>query len=240
MRIALIGYGKMGKLIDEVATKQGHTIAYKITGENKEEIDSIKNADVAIEFTQPDAAINNFEKLMAQNIPVVTGTTGWMNDFDKVKNLVLQSDNRFFYASNFSIGVHIALAANAYLAKIIENFQEYTARIDEWHHIQKKDAPSGTALSFANEIINNHKRYRGVVTDTSDYQEDELPIFAYRKDDIPGTHQITFESEIDSIILRHEAKNRLGFATGAIKAAEFLIQQKPGIYSMNHLIKLPL
>ncbi|NEN25481.1 4-hydroxy-tetrahydrodipicolinate reductase [Cryomorpha ignava] len=240
MRIAIIGYGKMGQLIEKLATEKGHEIVYKIDSHNTKLTANLENIDVAIEFTHPEIAVSNYKKLAGQNIPIVTGTTGWTDNFDEVEKLIQDTGNRFFYASNFSIGVHLAMATSNYLAKLTENFPEYSVRIDEWHHTAKKDAPSGTALSFGREIINNHKGYKKISTEPTDIQEGELPIYAYRENDIPGTHQIKYDSEIDSIILRHEAKNRQGFALGAIKAAEFLVNQKPGVYTMNDLIKLPL
>ena len=240
MRIAIIGYGKMGQLIDKLATQMGHEVVYKIDSHNTRQTEQLENVDVAIEFTSPETAVENYTKLAEQHIPIVTGTTGWMDDFETVKNSVLESGNRFFYASNFSIGVHITVEVSNYLAKLIQDFPEYACRIDEWHHSAKKDAPSGTALTFATEIINNHKGYDKSVSQPTEIQKEELPIYAYRENDIPGTHQIKYDSEIDSIILRHEAKSREGFALGAIKAAEFLVKQEPGVYSMNHLIKLPI
>lgn len=240
MRIAIIGYGKMGKLIESLAKDEGHEIAYIIDSHNSELTSKLINVDVAIEFTNPETAISNYKKLADQNIPTVTGTTGWMNNFDEVEEFMRITKNQFFYASNFSIGVHLSIATSNYLAKLIENFPEYRLRIDEWHHTAKKDAPSGTALTFGKEIINNHKGYKRLCSEPIDLQDGDLPIYAYRENDIPGTHQIKYDSAIDSIILRHEAKNREGFALGAIKAAEFLIDQKPGVYTMNDLIKLPL
>ena len=230
----------MGKLIENLANEKGHQVVYKIDSQNSDQTDNLKTVDVAIEFTSPETALENYGRIAAQNIPIVTGTTGWMDDFEQLENLIDSKKGKFFYASNFSIGVHLSIAASNYMAKLIQNFPEYKLRIDEWHHTQKKDAPSGTALTFAKEIINNHKAYKEIVCDPSDIQADELPIYAYREDDIPGTHQIKYDSEIDSIILRHEAKSRQGFALGAIKAAEFLVNQDPGVYTMNHLIKLPL
>lgn len=240
MRIAIIGYGKMGQLIEKLATEKGHKIVYKIDSHNSAHTSKLENVDVAIEFTNPETAISNYKKLADQNIPTVAGTTGWMDNFDEVEKLIHNTESRFFYASNFSIGVHLAMATSNYLAKLIENFPGYAVRIDEWHHTAKKDAPSGTALSFGREIINNHKGYDRISSEPTDLQDGELPIYAYRENDIPGTHQIKYNSDIDSIILRHEAKNRQGFALGAIKAAEFLINQKPGLFTMNDLIKLPL
>lgn len=240
MRIAIIGYGKMGQLIEKLATEKGHEIVYKIDSHNSDLTGKLENVDVAIEFTHPETAVSNYKILADQNIPIVTGTTGWMEKFDEVKDQIHHAESHFFYASNFSIGVHLAIATSNYLAKLIENFPEYSLRIDEWHHTAKKDAPSGTALSFGNEIIKNHKGYKKISIEPTDLQDGEIPIYAYRENDTPGTHQIKYDSDIDSIILRHEAKNRKGFALGAIKAAEFLINQKPGIYTMNDLIKLPL
>lgn len=240
MRIALIGYGKMGQLIDKIATEQGHEIVYKIDSHNTQLTNELTDVDVAIEFTSPETAVSNYKKLLRQNIPVVTGTTGWMDDFDSVKNLVEESRGKFFYASNFSIGVHLTIATSNYLAKLIQNFPEYGARIFEWHHASKADSPSGTAISIGRSIINNHNGYSRLVYEPADLEHDDLPIYAYREGNIPGTHQIQYDSEIDSIILRHKAKSRQGFALGAITAAEFLIKQNPGSYTMNDLIKLPL
>lgn len=230
----------MGKLIDSLAGEMGHEITHRISSKNADEIDNLSGVDVAIEFTRPKAALVNFEKLADQNIPIVTGTTGWMDYYNEVSDLMVETENKFFYASNFSIGVHIAMAVSNYLSKISQNFPEYQARIDEWHHTGKKDAPSGTALSFAKEIIKNNKNYDSYAYEKTDIQDNELPVYAFREGDITGTHQIKYESDIDSIILRHEAKNRNGFALGALKAAAFLNRQKPGIYTMNDLIKLPL
>ncbi len=230
----------MGKLIDSLAGEMGHEITHRISSTNSDEINNLSNVDVAIEFTRPDAALANFEQLANQNIPIVTGTTGWMDHYNDVSDLMIDTDNKFFYASNFSIGVHISMAVSIYLTKFIQNFPDYQARIDEWHHTGKKDAPSGTALSFAKEIIKNNKNYESIAFEKIDIQENELPVYAFREGDVMGTHQIKYESDIDSIILRHEAKNRNGFALGALKAAAFLNRQKPGIYTMNDLIKLPL
>lgn len=240
MKIALVGYGRMGKLIESLARESGHEVSHRISSKNAEEIENLQGVDVAIEFTQPEAAVENYKILAAQKIPVVTGTTGWKDRMKEVEKHLAGSESRLFYASNFSIGVHLAMAANTYLAKLCQNFPEYRARIDEWHHTGKKDAPSGTALSFAEEIIKNNKNYSEISFEKPDIQNTDLPVYAYRENDIPGTHQIKYESEIDSIVLRHEAKNRNGFGLGALKAAEFLLDQDPGIYTMNDLIKLPL
>lgn len=230
----------MGKLIDKLAGEMGHEITHRISSKNADEINNLSDVDVAIEFTRPKVALANFEKLADQNIPIVTGTTGWMDHYNEVSDLMVETDNKFFYASNFSVGVHIAMAASNYLTKFMQNYPEYQARIDEWHHTGKKDAPSGTALSFAKEIIKNNKNYDSIAFEKTDIEENELPVYAFREGDITGTHQIKYESDIDSIVLRHEAKNRNGFALGALKAAAFLNRQKPGIYTMNDLIKLPL
>lgn len=235
MKIALIGYGRMGKRIAELAIEKGHEVAAKIDSSNKESIHSLPSCDVAIEFTQPDAAISNFETLLEQNIPTVTGTTGWYVEMDKVKALCNKHSGKFFYASNFSPGVFITHHLTARLAEIMNAF-DYRAEIKEWHHTGKKDAPSGTAETLAQEIVRNNQRYSTYGLDSG--EEDSVRIEAERKGDIKGIHSVKFSSEIDSIEIRHEAFSRDGFALGAIMAAEFLIEKNPGFYTMNNLIQL--
>lgn len=240
MRIAIIGYGRMGQLIEQLALEAGDEIVYRISSSNSSQMDKLAHVDVAIEFTHPEVAVENFGKLSAQNIPIVTGTTGWMDEFETVEKMMKSRNNRFFYASNFSVGVHLTMAINRYMARLFENYPEYALHLEEWHHTGKKDAPSGTAISLAGEIIKNNKNYSGYAFEKTVLEQDEFQMSAYREGDIPGTHQIKYESRIDSILLRHAAKNRNGFAQGALKAARFLLDQDPGIYTMNDLIKLPL
>ncbi|MCA1764600.1 MAG: 4-hydroxy-tetrahydrodipicolinate reductase [Flavobacteriales bacterium] len=238
MRIAIIGFGRMGKLIAEIALEAGHEVPYKINSSNKSKINDITDADVAIEFTHPSEAVKNFEILASNKIPTVTGTTGWYTHFEKATDHFEKNNTPFFYASNFSVGVHLATAASNYLAKLIQNFPEYEPRIEEWHHTHKKDAPSGTAISIGEAILKNHRGYSDIDTENEHPEDGSIPIIAHREGEIPGTHRITYTSAIDSIHIEHRAFNRNGFATGALKAAEFLVEKNTGIYNMNDLIKL--
>ena len=238
MKIALIGYGRMGKRIAELAMDKGHEIVAKITTDSQSEVSDLPACDVAIEFTQPDSAIENFREILEQSVPLVTGTTGWYAELNTVKKICSESEGRFFYASNFSPGVFITHHLTAELSRIMNGFN-YNAEIEEWHHTGKKDAPSGTAETLATEVISKNKNYlthhlRG----KEKAHGDSLPIAAYREGDVKGTHIVRFKSEIDSIEIKHEAFSRDGFALGAIMAAEFLVMQKPGLYTMNNLIQL--
>jgi len=227
----------MGKRIAELAKEKGHEIVSKITSENKGDIDELPDCDVAIEFTQPDSALANFRKVLDQSIPLVTGTTGWYKQMDEVKNMCSETDGHFFYASNFSPGVFITHHLTAELSRIMNNF-DYQAEIEEWHHTGKKDVPSGTAETLADEVVKNNDKYVDHQLKNGNVAADSVPISGYREGDIKGTHIVRFKSEIDSIEIKHEAFSRDGFALGAILAAEFLIKQKPGFYSMNNLLKL--
>lgn len=237
MKIALIGYGRMGKRIAELATDRGHEIVAKINADNKSEIENLTACDVAIEFTQPDSAIANFREVLNQSIPLVTGTTGWYEEMDSVKNMCSEYNGHFFYASNFSPGVFITHHLTSELSRIMNHFN-YAAEIEEWHHTGKKDAPSGTAETLAKEVIYNNKKYTTSHLKGDNAKKDSLPITSYREGDVKGTHIVRFKSDIDSIEIKHEAFSRDGFALGAIMAAEFLVKQKPGFYSMNNLIQL--
>jgi len=237
MKIALIGYGRMGKRIAELAEERGHNITAKITSENKEEIGNLPDSDVAIEFTQPDSAIENFQQILNQSIPLVTGTTGWYGEMDKVKSICSNLEGHFFYASNFSPGVFITHHLTAELSRIMNKFS-YQAEIEEWHHTGKKDAPSGTAETLAKKVVAENKNYSDYQLKEKDLKSTTVPITAYREGDIKGTHIVRFKSEIDAIEIKHEAFSRDGFALGAIMAAEFLVQQNPGFYNMNNLIQL--
>jgi 4-hydroxy-tetrahydrodipicolinate reductase len=236
MRIALIGYGKMGKEIEKIALQRNHSISHKINSSNTSEINHLSNTDVAIEFTQPDLAIENFKSVFKQNIPLVAGTTGWYNQLPKIKEIVNNTNQSFFYASNFSIGVNIFFKLNEYLSTLMEDQSDYSLLIKEIHHLQKLDAPSGTAISLAEGILSKSKRYKKwEEKNTND--ETAFPIISKREPEVPGTHTIVYESNIDTIKIEHIAKNRVGFAKGAVVAAEFL-QNKKGVYSMNDLLNL--
>ena len=228
----------MGQLITEIALDAGHKVPYRINTSNKSDMENLNNVDVAIEFTHPETALDNFEILAYQKIPTVSGTTGWYNDFEKAKALFQKNNTPFFCARNFSLGVHLAKAANNYLAQLLQKFPEYEPKIEEWHHIHKKDAPSGTALAIGEELIENHSGYSGLQTAGAKLKKGQVPIYAFRQDEIPGTHRITYTSEIDAIQIEHRAFNRNGFAAGALKAADFLTTKSAGIYNMNDLIKL--
>lgn len=231
MKIALLGYGKMGKTIEALAIQRGHTIVIKTS-----QIDNvdITQADVAIDFSVPEAAFHNISTCFNNNIPVVSGTTGWLKQFDTAVNLCHEKKGAFIYASNFSLGVNLFFELNSKLAQMMSQFEDYKADIEEIHHTQKLDAPSGTAITLAEDIITNQKYY------TKWSLEDEtraLPIEAKRIENVPGTHIVTYKSDIDTITIEHEAHNRNGFALGAIVAAEWLIG-KQGVYTMKDVLNL--
>jgi len=236
MKIALIGYGKMGKEIERIALSQGHEIVWKFSGSNASEFTSqnLKKADVAIEFTKPESAVNNILLCFEANIPVVCGTTGWLNHFDEVKQQCIEKKQAFFYASNYSIGVNIFFKLNEQLAQIMKPYKNYVPSMEEIHHIHKKDAPSGTAITLAEELIKNSgnlKRW-GHAEKAS---PGELPILSKREGEVPGTHIVNYTSDNDKISIRHEAFNRKGFAEGAVVAALWLVGKK-GVFSMNDLL----
>lgn len=227
MRIALIGYGKMGKEIEKIACGRGHEIVSIIDMNENEKFDSpeFKSADVAIEFTSPESALDNYRKAFAANIPIVSGTTGWLNNIDEIKIACEKNGQTFFYASNFSLGVNIFFALNSYLAKIMNQFPDYDVRVEETHHIHKLDAPSGTAITLADSILENVTRKEKWSLEKIASQND-LKISAFREGEVPGRHTIIYESEIDSIRITHDAKSRKGFALGAVLAAEFTKERK--------------
>ncbi len=231
MKIALLGYGKMGKAIEELAINRGHEIIAKI--ETFQEIIDFNQADVAIDFSVPEAAFNNISQALLNNVPVISGTTGWLARYDEIVDLCNQKNGAFIYASNFSLGVNLFFALNTYLAKLMEN-QVYDVSITETHHIQKLDAPSGTAISLAQQIFPYSDKKNWILSEES---REKLPIKALRIDNIPGIHEVKYESEIDSIEIKHSAKNRLGFVQGAVMAAEFL-KGKEGIYTMQDVLGL--
>lgn len=232
MKIALLGYGKMGKTIEQIALEKSHEIVFKSTSLAVE--GDLSNADVAIEFSTPGAAVKHIEKALEANIPVVSGTTGWLEHYDEIINLCNKLNGTFLYASNFSVGVNIFFAINAYAAKLMQKFDEYEVSIKEIHHTQKIDAPSGTAISLAKDIL-KHSDKSGWILDEKN--PDKLTISAIREEDVKGTHIITYQSEIDSIQLQHEAFSRTGFAKGAILAAEW-IRDKQGVFSMKDVLKI--
>lgn len=235
MNIALIGYGKMGHIIEEIATSRGHQIVSIIDIDNKADMDSdaFRSADVAIEFTRPESAIENIFKCFEVGVPVVVGTTGWLDKMEEVKAEMKKKNGTLFWASNFSVGVNIFNAANKFLAKIMNDYDVYNVSMTEIHHIHKLDAPSGTAITLAEGIMENLDRKKSWKLDTEESSED-IAIKAVREGEVPGTHIVTYDSEVDTITFSHEAKSRRGFALGAVIAAEFTAGKK-GFLSMNDI-----
>lgn len=238
MKIALIGYGKMGKEIEKIALDRGHEIVLKIDVSNPEELTTanLKNADVAIEFTIPDSAIKNYNLCFEAGVPVVSGTTGWLKQINEVHNTCTEMDGTFFYASNFSLGVNIFFALNKKLAGLISGRNEYSVEMTEIHHTQKLDAPSGTAITLAEGIIENITEKKSWVNNNTTNSE-ELGIISVREGQVPGTHIVKYDSEVDYIMIEHCAKSRKGFALGAVLAAEFSVGKK-GILNMNDLLNI--
>ena len=235
MKIALIGYGKMGKTIEQIARQRGHQIVSIIDINNTADFDSeaFRSADVAIEFTTPATALGNYMRCFEANVPVVSGTTGWLSHLDEVKAKCEQEGKTFFYASNFSVGVNIFFALHRYLAKIMNGFPAYDVRMTEVHHIHKLDAPSGTAITLAEGILDNVERKERWTLETAE-QPTDLPIHAIREGEVPGIHEIIYESDADTISIKHDAKSRAGFALGAVIAAEFTAGKK-GFLGMHDL-----
>ena len=248
MKIALIGYGKMGKEIERIARSRGHEIVCIIDLDNQNDFTSeaFRSADIAIEFTNPQAAYGNYLRAFEAGVKVVSGSTGWLKDHgDDVRRLCTDEGKTLFWASNFSLGVAIFSAVNKYLARIMNQFPEYDVAMEETHHIHKLDAPSGTAITLAEGIIENLDRKTrwvkgtlqapdGTVTGTTQCAPDELPVSAIRRDEVPGIHSIRYDSAADSITITHDAKNRSGFALGAVLAAEYTAQHT-GLLTMEDL-----
>lgn len=234
MKIALIGYGKMGKTLERIAVSRGHEIVLKIDVDNRQDFDRLCEADVAIEFTRPESAVLNLEKCIAAGVPVVCGTTGWLAEFGRISDLCKAEKSAFFYASNYSIGVNIFFAINKRLAHMMNNYPMYDVAMAEIHHTQKLDAPSGTAITLAEGIFENMTRKTNWVCNTEGSSSD-INITAKRIDPAPGTHIIRYDSPIDTIEIAHTAHSREGFATGAVLAAEWLKDRK-GVFSMKDML----
>ena len=241
LNIALLGYGKMGKEIEQLALEAGHKIALIIDNEKdwEQKGSSLDKIDIAIDFSMPKTAVSNIEKCFNANIPIVVGTTGWYTDFEKITETCKQKNQSLFYATNFSLGVNIFSAINKKLAEIMTRFPDYDVALSETHHTQKLDAPSGTAISLAENILGELERKTdwGLVEDNQKHSADILPIKAYRIENVPGTHEITYQSIVDEIKISHEAKNRKGFAKGALLAAEWLYNKK-SVFNMKDLLAL--
>lgn len=250
MKIALIGYGKMGKMIEQIAISRGHEIVSIIDIDNQEDFDSpeFASADVAIEFTAPHAAYGNYLKAFSHNVKVVSGSTGWMNEHKAdVERMCTEGGQTLFWASNFSIGVAIFSAVNRYLAKIMNQFPQYDVEMEEVHHIHKLDAPSGTAITLAEEIIDNIDRKTkwvkgtllapdGTVSGSKDVEADALRVDAIRRDEVPGIHSIKYDSDADCITITHDAHSRKGFALGAVLAAEYT-KEHEGLLTISDMFK---
>ena len=233
MKIALVGYGKMGQIIDELATKKGHQIVAKLN--ETPTISSLNNAEVVIEFSNPEVAFNNIKFCLENKIPVICGTTGWLSQKPEIEKIALENETAFLYGSNFSLGVNLFFELNRKLAEMMAKFPEYNVQLEEIHHTHKKDAPSGTAISLAEDIIENNSTFDAWKLDATENKN--LGIDAIRKDEVPGTHSVFYKSEVDEIEIKHTAFNRNGFAMGAIVAAEWILGKK-GIFSMKDVLGL--
>jgi len=238
MKVAILGYGKMGKEIEKILLERNHQVVLKVTSENANfDLNLLNNIDVAIEFSTPKTAEKNIYKCIKTSTPIIIGTTGeWLNKIEDVRQAVTDSKTSLLYASNFSIGVNVLFKINETLAKIMNNFGDYKTEITETHHTQKLDSPSGTAITLANQILKNNNHYNNWIENNQDNSNDDLNIIAKRIANVPGTHAITYENKIDKIEIIHEAKNRTGFALGAVIAAEWIIK-KQGIFTMSDVLK---
>jgi 4-hydroxy-tetrahydrodipicolinate reductase len=239
MKIALLGYGKMGQIIERFATERGHEIVLKISIDNVEDFttENLQKADVAIDFSAPDAAVGNIYKCFEANLPVVVGTTGWYGNLQEIKNDCLSSNNTLLYGSNFSIGVNLFFHLNKILAKLMNNYPAYEVQVEEIHHTQKLDAPSGTAMTIAEDIIEELDRKAEWLNEVVGtpipeiIKNEQLLIESHRIENVPGTHTVVYSSEVDDIEIKHTAHSRAGFALGAIVAAEWL-ENKKGFYNI--------
>lgn len=244
MKLALLGYGKMGQIIERFALERGHEVILKISADNLQDftVDNLATADVAIDFSAPDAAVDNIYKCFEANVPIVVGTTGWYGNLQEIKNDCLSSNNTLLYGSNFSIGVNLFFHLNTVLAKLMNNYPAYEVQVEEIHHTQKLDAPSGTAMTIAEDIIEELDRKSEwlnevVGTPIPDViKNEQLLIESHRIENVPGTHTVVYSSEVDDIEIKHTAHSRAGFALGALVAAEWL-QNKQGFYNVADVFK---
>lgn len=230
MKIALLGYGKMGKVIERIALERGHVIVLKKS--SKDSFEGLENADVAIDFSVPSSAVGHITECLTTTIPVISGTTGWLEDYEKIVALCNEKKGSFIYGSNFSLGVNIFFELNEYLAKMMHNLKQYNVSMEEIHHTQKLDAPSGTAISLANGIVKNSAYTNWTLENPKD---NEIHIEAKRIENVPGTHSVFYDSEVDQIEIKHTAHSREGFALGAVIAAEWLVGKK-GVFTMKDVL----
>ncbi len=234
MNIALLGYGRMGQTIEQIAINRGHNIVLKVDKDDKDY--DITKADVAIDFSIPNVAFSNISNCLNNNVPVISGTTGWLENYDNAVALCKEKKGAFIYASNYSLGVNIFFELNKTLAKMMSTLKQYNVSMEEIHHTKKLDAPSGTAISLANDIIEYNTNFKAWELDSTK-EESTIPIVAKRIEDVPGTHTVNYESEVDSITIEHIAHNRQGFALGAVIAAEWIIG-KTGVFTMNDVLNI--
>ena len=233
MKVALLGYGKMGKIIERILLERGHEVVLKKTSTTT--FDGLKNADVAIDFSLPSVAVTNISECLTCGISVISGTTGWLEEYPKMVSLCQEKNGAFLYGSNFSLGVNLFFQLNENLAKMMSKFNQYKVELEEIHHTQKLDAPSGTAISLAKGIIENSD-YTSWTLDKN-RNENQLYIDAKRIENVPGTHSVFYNSDVDTIEIKHTAHNREGFAFGAVIAAEWIIDKK-GIFTMKDVLQL--
>lgn len=238
MKIALIGYGKMGQAIEKIALERGHEICCIVTSQNPIEHVDFSSTDVAIEFTKPELATKHIIHCINSSVPVVVGTTAWHEELETIKAICEDKNGSLLYASNFSLGVNIFFEINKRLAELLSDHPEYKAQIEEIHHLQKLDAPSGTAIEIAKGIVSYNQNYNDWKTGLNakpEVNDDELPIIAKREPNVPGTHTVNYVSEIDTISMTHQAHNRKGFALGAVIAAEWVVTKK-GVFTMSNIL----
>jgi 4-hydroxy-tetrahydrodipicolinate reductase len=232
MKIALLGYGKMGKVIEKIALERGHQIVLKKTSTTT--FEGLSTADVAIDFSVPDVAVENISTCLEKGIPIISGTTGWLEKYDEMVVLCNEKKGAFLYGSNFSLGVNLFFELNSYLAQLMSKFKEYNVSMEEIHHTQKLDKPSGTAISLAKDIIKNSEKKNWSIESPS---ENDLFIDVKRIENVPGTHTVTYNSEVDFIEIKHIAHNREGFALGSVIAAEWIADKK-GVFTMKDVLNL--
>ncbi len=238
MKIGLIGYGKMGKAIEMIALERGHSISWKVTSDNPLDEQDFSAADAVIEFTRPEAVVAHIKKSLSENTPIVVGTTGWNAQLKEISDLCAAYEGALLHASNFSVGVNIFFQLNEKLARLMSRQSDYVASIEEIHHTEKLDSPSGTAITLANSLLENNENYLSWVCGENEaphVNNNQLGVTAYRLPNVPGTHSVEYRSEIDSIKIVHEAFNRKGFALGAVLAAEWLAGRK-GVFTMKDVL----
>lgn len=237
MKLGLFGYGKMGKAIEQIAEQQGIEIVWRMRSGDQPTLEQLRQADVAIEFTRPEAAFDNVMLCLQAGVPVVSGTTGWRDRLPEAQAFCLEYGGALLWASNFSVGVHLFFALNRRLAQLMSARPEYSASLTETHHIHKLDAPSGTALTLVNELIENAERYAGWSLDPAVPASGEVPITAIREGEVPGTHLVRWQSAVDEISIEHKAYSRAGFAAGSVLAAQWLVDKK-GVFGMGDVLGL--